>query len=224
MSIKELILFTKNLRAQIDFYSNVLGFQLIQQSESSAHLKMGESVLIWQQHDQATPYHFALNIPSNQEQEALRWLQDRVNLIQHNGRDIVDFKSWNAKAIYFYDADNSIVEFIARKNLSKNLPRPFSSESIFNISEIGIGAKDTEPIIEFLIKRLHMPAYREISSRFTAIGNETGLFICVDRIKKKWFPSMDEVFPSPFRITMEYKGRKFNLEYKDELLTQRIAG
>jgi hypothetical protein len=114
--------------------------------------------------------------------------------------------------------DRNIVEFIARKNLNYNLDRKFGIESVSNISEIGIGSKNTQPIQELLMEKLSMPPYRPVSSDFAAIGDEMELFICVDLNQRKWFPTMDTVFPSPFRITIEHNNETINLEYNNEKL------
>ena len=65
----------------------------------------GDSLLTFRVDKKSTPYHFAFNIPSNKEKEALVWLKHRAGILSSDGEEIVDFKSWNAKAIYFYDTD-----------------------------------------------------------------------------------------------------------------------
>lgn len=63
-----------------------------------------------------------------------------------NGNDIyVDFPDWNAKSVYFYDAEENILEFIARHNLDEPTnDATFTSNHIKRISEIGIAVSDTE--------------------------------------------------------------------------------
>ena len=56
-------------------------------------------------------------------------------LLRHT---IAQFENWNANAVYFYDNNGNILEFIARHDLQNNQFTPFNSESILNISEIGI--------------------------------------------------------------------------------------
>ena len=41
-------------------------------------------------------------------------------------------------------------------------------------------------------------------SRFCAVGNEEGLFIIIDKNKKKWYPTMDAAFTSDFIIKGDY--------------------
>ena len=141
MKIKELTLFTQNLNTQIDFYSNVLEFEIIACDKVSCSFKMGSSILTFKAQENSKPYHFAFNIPSNKENEVSIWLKERVSLLPHQGEEIIDFESWNAKAMYFYDLDMNIVEFIARKNLNINSNSAFSSKSILNISEMALDRK-----------------------------------------------------------------------------------
>ena len=116
MKIKELVLFTGNIDKQRDFYSGTLELKEIKSvSCDEVSYKIGDSVLKFIQKNQATPYHFAINIYSNKEQEALLWLKERVLILKDGEYEIQNFESWNAKAIYFYDEDKNIVEFIARK-------------------------------------------------------------------------------------------------------------
>jgi catechol 2,3-dioxygenase-like lactoylglutathione lyase family enzyme len=91
---------TNRLDEQIDFFTQVLGFELIKKDGAKAYVKIGQSTLVWQQAI-TTPYHVVFNIPSNQENEALDWLRNRVDIIQAEARHIIDFKSGNVKAVYF---------------------------------------------------------------------------------------------------------------------------
>jgi len=85
----------------------------------------------------ATNYHYAFNIPSNKGEEALAWLKEWVEILDWNREDLVDFSDWNATAIYFYDKDKNIVEFIARKNLNINTVSTFNSNQVLEVSEMG---------------------------------------------------------------------------------------
>ena len=75
MNITRLELLTKNLQAQKDFYSNVLGLPV---TEPSIELKVqvGETELVFTQSDAHFDgaYHFAFNIPENQFHDAKDWI------------------------------------------------------------------------------------------------------------------------------------------------------
>ncbi|MDC9723901.1 MAG: VOC family protein [Urechidicola sp.] len=210
MKIEELILFTQNLKAQIDFYSKVLEFEMIDCNESSCSFNTGSSMLTFKVKEDSKPYHFAFNIPSNKEKEALHWLKERVTLIPFEEDEIIDFESWNAKALYFYDSDMNIVEFIARKSLNINSSNAFSFKSILNISEMALASTNIKETVAVLNSIKPIKKYSGDYNRFCALGDEEGLFILANPLLKKWFPTDDEIEVSDFII----KG-DFNFEFKN---------
>ncbi|MFK5878788.1 MAG: VOC family protein [Flavobacteriaceae bacterium] len=208
MKIKELTLFTSNLDAQIEFYSKVLDFETVFQNSYSCTFKTGKSLLTFVKSKKSISYHFAFNIPSNKENEASIWLKERVSLLPHKGEELINFESWNAKALYFYDADKNIVEFIARKNLNINSNNSFSPKSLLNISEIALASTNIKETVGVLNSINPIKKYSGDFERFCALGDEEGLFILANPTLKKWFPTDDEVEQSDFKI----KG-DFNFEF-----------
>ena len=210
MIIKELTLITSNLKAQIEFYSKVLGFEIVSENNIACTFRAGKTLLTFKKSQKSKPYHFAFNIPSNNENEAMVWLRERVRILLFEGKEMVDFKLWNAKALYFYDADKNIVEFIARKNLNINSNNVFSSKSILNISEIGIVSTNIEETFKSLNSLKPIKKYSGDFESFCALGDEEGLFIIANPRLKKWFPTNDEIEASDFKV----KG-DFNFEFKN---------
>jgi catechol-2,3-dioxygenase len=208
MKIKELILYTNNLDEQLDFYVHVLELQLLKRTSQSGSLKIGSSILTFKFKEIITPYHFAFNIPSNREEGALNWLKVRVGILPYEGKDIANFESWNAKAFYFYDKDFNIVEFISRKNLKAYNEDNFSSKSILNLSEIGLVTTQIEKTYQKLNRIQKIDVFDGNFKRFCAVGDDEGMFILVNPMIKKWFPTDDEAFASDFRISGD-----FNFEY-----------
>lgn len=214
MQIKELILFTNNIYRQRDFYSKILELEEIESfSNDELSYKIDDSVLKFITRDKATPYHFAINIYSNQEQEALLWLKERVSILKDGKEEIQNFESWNAKSVYFYDEDKNIVEFIARKNLRRNSNESFSSKSLFEISEIGLPTLSIEETYRKLNNRIGLKIYSGSFDDFCAIGDENGLIICVDQIKKGWFPINDKASPSDFNAVIVSENKTFIINY-----------
>jgi catechol-2,3-dioxygenase len=215
MKINKLILLTSRLEEQTKFYSEILGFKAIEKTEDHSSFKIGSSILSFYFRENATPYHFAFNIPSNQINDALTWARPKVEILRDDdNNEIQDFKDWNAKAIYFYDMDNNIVELIARKNLKNESTTTFRAESMVCISEIGMPVNNMERTYHHLNLIKKLPIYSGDLDAFCAGGDEHGLFIIVNKEKKKWFPTDDIPQSSYFRIegdyNMEFTNGKIN--------------
>jgi catechol 2,3-dioxygenase-like lactoylglutathione lyase family enzyme len=204
MKIKELIIYTDKLNEQLDFYVHILELQLLNRTSQSGSLKIGSSILTFKFHENVEPYHFAFNIPSNTEEDALNWLKKRLQILTFEDNEIIDFQSWNARSIYFYDKDLNIVEFISRKNLKIYNNEKFSSRSILNISEVGLATTQIERTYSELNRIQKIDVFDGNFERFCAVGDEAGMFILVNPNMKNWFPTDDEVFVSDFRITGDY--------------------
>ncbi|MCX2679684.1 VOC family protein [Galbibacter sp. EGI 63066] len=209
MKVTELILNTNSLESQKDFYVDVLGLDIIAYENSKISFRVGSSVLSFIPEKPAGVYHFAFNIPPYQEKEALKWLKKRVKVLPFETDEIIDFSSWNARAIYFYDADKNIVEFISRRDLKHEKGKKFSAKSLMNISEVGIASTDIGTIYSTLNNQKKLPVYDGSFREFCAAGNEEGLFILVNKNEKKWFPTDDEIFISDLKVVGD-----FNFEYK----------
>ncbi|HKJ43624.1 MAG TPA: hypothetical protein VKA27_16120 [Sunxiuqinia sp.] len=219
MKINELVIFTSQLEEQLHFYTQRLRLPLLEQTSNSFKVAVGSSILVFKHYSHTFPYHIAINIPSNQDMEALVWLQDRVELLSDNGTQLVDFKNWNAKSIYFYDADHNIIEFISRKNLGIQNKDPFNYHALLEISEVGVPVNDIQSTYEDLQELSKFPIYDGDFKRFCAVGDETGLFIIIDKNKKKWFPTNDVAYSSNFELKFENQGQELELEFYDGRLS-----
>ncbi|WP_430409732.1 VOC family protein [Kordia sp.] len=204
MQIRELTLFTTNLEDQKQFYTHVLELPLVSSDQEKFTIKIGTSLLTFVTAKTSNPAHFAINISSYKIQEALHWIQKRTEILGCEGEQIADFSNWNAKALYFYDNDGNIVEFIARKDLEIVNTHPFSSTDLVNISEIGIVSNDNKIIYEQLQAIRPIAIYDGNLDRFCALGNAEGLFILVNKTKKKWFPTQEEAFVADFQLKGDY--------------------
>lgn len=221
MYFRELQVFTANLSEQITFYSSILGLDIVTISSEKASFRIGSSLLVLQKKVSATPYHIAINIPANKTREALIWLRSRVAVLPYNNQDIHDFSNWNAKAIYFCDKDANIIEFIARKNLKNESTLPFSSSSLIEISEIGIPVMHIEKTYNKLCSMVPVEIYDGNFNTFCAIGNEHGMFICIHKQLKKWYPTSAIAYASNFSVRLEKEERIYCLEFKDGILREK---
>ena len=218
MQIKKLKIYTSKLSAQNRFYTEVLKLEKLNQTKNSVSYQIGRSVLEIEEVPDFTPYHFAINIPANQENEALEWLKKWVEILKDGNNEIQDFDFWNAKAMYFYDMDKNIVEFIARKNLDNRSEIEFNQNSLLEISEIGLPTGHIENKFKILNENIGLEIYSGSFDRFCAIGSENGLFICVDKNTKEWFPTTDKANPADFEVLINQNDKEYAVEYKNENL------
>lgn len=219
MEIQELTIFTNRLTEQKQFYSEVLELDILNESKNFVSFNIGRSNLKFVKRKKlATPYHYAFNIPSNKIKDALEWLKTRVEILTMNGNEIQDFDSWNAKAVYFYDLDDNIVELIARKNLNYKSTSEFNQKSLLEISEIGIPTINIKKEFTFLNKKLGLSIFDGGFSDFCAIGTETGLFICINKNVKGWYPVNDKAYSSDFELKVIINKEIFIIEYLNEKL------
>ena len=135
MQICELQLSSAALYQQRQFYRQVLGFPVLQDTPDRLVLRAGASRLTFTRTDAGTGIaHYAFNIPENQLAAAKQWLQERTPLWTNtDGSDEFFFEAWNAHAVYFHDPDGNILELIARHTLPSASDQPFSEKSILNI-------------------------------------------------------------------------------------------
>ena len=215
MKIKEIILFTNNIQKQKQFYKTVLDFEQLEDSLEKIAFKVGKSVLRFQYKENVRLSHLAFNIPSNAIYDALICLRKRTEVLDCDGEKIADFPNWKAKAIYFYDADNNIMEFIARERIDIENDFAFSPRSILSISEMAIAITDIETVYKAINKIKPIPIFDGNFNRFLCLGNDEGLFVLIDKNKKKWYPTMDDAFTSEFIIKGDYNFAFINGKIKE---------
>lgn len=213
MKIQALTLYTSNLVNQLGFYKDTLGIEVVEKSVSSFTLKIGASHLQFIANENTTPYHFAFNIPAHQETAALNWLKDRVEVLKYDDSEIQEFSNWNAKAVYFYDAEKNIVEFISRRRILDEVPEPFTAKSVLSISEIGLVTDTIEPVYQKLNAQ-GVEVFDGNMHRFCAAGDDHGLFIIINPKAKKWFPTNEKAYHSPFEIEVEFEERIQKMKYE----------
>ncbi|MFN1216777.1 VOC family protein [Chryseobacterium kwangjuense] len=194
MEIKELTLLTNNLTETKSFYEQTMGFNKIQETETSLSFAVGSSELIFElsEKNQKPKYHFAFNIPINSLNDAMNWALQRTSLIETENSFITDFENWKAKAIYFFDNNCNILEFICRKDLNNATDKPFSVETILNINEIGLVTDQPLQIANEIIEKTKTEYFAKGPKRedFVAVGNDSGLFV-ISNPNRKWYPTQE---------------------------------
>lgn len=219
MNILEIQLLTTDIDQTKKFYHEILGLAILYADDSAIKLSAGHSILIFKKTTNKNPfYHFAFNIPANKFEEAEAWVSQRVQLLPVTpDGTIADFKSWNAKAFYFYDNNQNIVEFIARFGLDNNSGKPFDGSSIFSISEIGIVTDNAKPDSEKMLKAYNLNFFsRQLpQDDFVAIGDDNGLFIVVNN-KRTWYPTNKPSEKHWAAIKFEQAGKVTEIELAGE--------
>lgn len=187
MKFTEMTLWSGQLQETEAFYTETLGFALIEQGLEHFTIQAGATLITFRlaRENESPYYHFALNVPENKFTEAKQWLAARVSLVLEQGEDEVFFASWNAHAVYFKDPSGNIVEWIARHNLPSGISHDFSIDDIMGVSEIGIVASEVIPFVRRL-NGAGMPNWREDDPGLTPVGDEYGLLIVV-RDKREWY-------------------------------------
>lgn len=215
MIIKKLTLLSHELEKQKKFYVQNFGFKLLAESENSFEIQTGFSILRFKKSTEFKPYHIAFGIPYSLHTSASDWTEKRVNIQKDEGEKIVDFPAWNAKAIYFYDEDKNICEFIARKDLPLTSAVNFDVNQVYNIAEIGLVTNDIPSVFTKLQLSTKIQKYDGNMRNFLAVGDFKGLFICINKNDKKWFPTYDEAMISDFEIQVDIAGFPFLILYKN---------
>ena len=218
MRIDYLKIFSRNLEGQEAFYRDVLQLPVIATGKDKFQVKVGFSLLEIEARKNATPYHIAFHIPPHRERMALEWLKTKTEILENDGEEIVDFPAWNAKSLYFYDADKNILEFISRRKLFPEYKGAFSSEEIIGISEIGLATNEVKEKFGFLNEHFELEKYSGDYERFCAVGDDEGLFIIIDKNQKDWIPTGDKAFASPFEIKIAVKKAIFGAVFDNDRL------
>ncbi len=204
MKITSLTLYCSQLQAQYNFYHQLLGVPVVLQTAEALVLQVGYTQLRFQYQAHAVPYHFAINIPFAQIGAAHQWLRKRTTLLQDEHGELIDFHNWNAWALYAYDPAGNIVEWIARKDILETGHEPFAADAFIGISEIGVVTEGIAPVYQALNELHPLPLYDGSFDSFCAAGDAQGLFILIDKRKKKWFPIHEEAFMGDFIIDGDY--------------------
>ncbi len=193
MKILAITIETNDLDKTTQFYSEILQFDLCYKSELEVHYKIGHSLLKFVKTAHATAiYHYAFNIPSSLLESALNWARQRLEVIKNpTDQLITTFENWNAQAIYFYDNNGNLVEFIARYDRDESSKSAsFDPSKIESISEIGIVTAEPMGLAADWIKQYGLSYFEKSppTKDFLALGDDEGLLIVVSP-QRNWYPT-----------------------------------
>uniref|UniRef100_A0A914C2R7 Glyoxalase domain-containing protein 4 n=1 Tax=Acrobeloides nanus TaxID=290746 RepID=A0A914C2R7_9BILA len=218
MRLKTIRLLCDSISKQKYFYTNKLGLKLVNQNEQFFAVQAGGTLLEFEHQPgfiKQGYYHFAFNIvPTLLEAAVIHFLGPRnIPVLKNKNDTYTDFPDWNAKSVYFIDAEENILEFIARYNLDEPThDATFNIEHIKCISEIGIAVKETQNFAETVKKQMDVQIWRDYGETFKAIGDEHGLLLDVKE-GRAWLPTIDHFNGHlPTEVTIEGPGKNFTYE------------
>ncbi|KPL78251.1 hypothetical protein ADN00_07205 [Ornatilinea apprima] len=206
MRFESLTLETRDVQAITTFYTEIMGLVATRAESEQTSFQIGATELTFKQFtgDQASSYHFAIEIPPNQIYEAGAWLASRVPILPFQGKTLVEHQAWNAKAYYFTDAGGNVVELIARGAAVKSArKKAFNQTSLLRVSEVGLVVPSVKRFCEQLNVLMEIPYYQEPSEDFAAMGDEEGLLI-VSVSGRGWIPI--NLPARPHTIILRMKG------------------
>lgn len=217
MRIIELTLQTNNLEKTKHFYHEIIGFDIIDDSEKEISFKVGSSKLKFVQVNSGyhPKYHFAFTIPTNKLEEAIAWTSHRVNLIKTDENEIIsNFENWKAKAIYFYDNNLNILELICRTDLKNSVEDEFSIKAILNINEIGIATDHPLQLGTEINEKIKSGFFAKgpKGEDFAAVGTDHGLFV-ISNPDRNWYPTQDKVEKCKLKTKVKVNEVEFEMEF-----------
>jgi len=204
------------------FYIDTLEFSLLKDDENSFRFAVGSSELEFIATGTVDQpfYHFAFNIPVNKFKEAKSWTKERVKLTVEDEKDEVYFNNLQAHAIYFYDPAGNIVEFIARHSVSEENSKPFSSNSVINISEMSLTVNDPISAGKMLNEiDVHERDNKKINKNgLNFMGKrEKGVFLLLTHPGRKWLFSDKQSMIYPLEIGLS-NTRKIIINSDDKFI------
>jgi hypothetical protein len=135
--------------------------------------------------------HFAVNVAPQRFEEAVARVGERVPLLH----DDVPFPAWGARSAYYYDPGGNIVELIAREGAP-------GEELLLEVSEVGLPVADVGAAVDFLEAELGAPHFDGDRRRFSAVGDDRGLFIVVP-VGRPWLFTEEPAPDVPLHVVIE---------------------
>ncbi|GAB2668157.1 hypothetical protein GCM10027036_22150 [Flavihumibacter cheonanensis] len=195
--IVELELASPDLKRTLEFYSGVLGLEVVERGAGKLAFQLGDTKLVFVDAEGVEPvgaepvYHMAFDIPRNKLQEAFEWFAARVEvLLLPDGGHIMNFANWQAESFYFFDTTGNLLECIVRHDQKEEASGAFGAEQLLRVSELGIVTSHVPSLVEKLeTEHGLLPFVKQpVLENFAAIGNETGLLI-LSQEGRNWFPT-----------------------------------
>ncbi|HST18115.1 MAG TPA: hypothetical protein VLK36_10635 [Gaiellaceae bacterium] len=182
------------------FYLSTLGLE----PAGADAVRVGATVLEFQESDGEPFYHFAFLVPGNRLEAAREWAASRVELLEGGDiEDVVfDFDFWNALAFYFHDPGQNVVELIAHLGFEENdRTGEFDAAELLGLSEIGLVGEQSE--IGRGLDRLGIDLFDGSlePGGLGFVGERARTFI-VARVGHRWLPTRRPAEPHPVDVSV----------------------
>lgn len=212
---KTVTMYTNKLQELLGFYENVLELNIVEARDDYFQVEIGESLLVFQETERHSLYHFAINIPGNQYTLAKLWAKERVVLNREDGVDDIYYSRFDADAFYFEDPAGNVIELIARRHVDKW--SDFSIESLLNISEVSITTPFVKQVGEELQRiGIHVSGHVRIEPDELNFVGRKDTFILLVPPNRRWYFSKKVSITSPIDIQFT-NGKSIAITEKGEL-------
>lgn len=214
MEIKFLKIFSKNIEAQKEFYKNILEFSYELES-NGFKIKTQENTLSFEKSEKEYYYHFAFLIPTGSIYKAIDFLENKnIFLLPYKGEKIIQFDS--GRAIYFYDKDENIVEFIERPLVNYPKSNSFSIDQVIKLNEIGLPHINPIKMANTLINKFGINPINRNSFRenFCWVGDHNGVIIVTEE-GRNWLPTDRPGITNDFTICYQENGIEYNISFEN---------
>jgi catechol 2,3-dioxygenase-like lactoylglutathione lyase family enzyme len=217
--IRQLVLLGRNPDENFHFWTEELGLDFEQNSSGSFRVQLGTSRLVFNPSPTfiVPRYHFAINIPSNQIENALEWLINKDGKFpdgpknpvkiwtnSESGAQITRRDLFNAHSIYFSDPAGNVIELVARHDLNNAQPGPFTKSMFLNISEVSIVTRDIRKAAPLLESIFGVSEIEGSTNSYKPIGGLNGFFVLIVP-GRPLGPNPDvQAFPYQMEITVKH--------------------
>jgi len=208
MKISQVTIDVRDIQSAADYYGSLLGLP-VTITEHGAVVQAGRTALILRDNPEAEGgHHLAFTIPSNKFSSSKSWVAQRTEVMSKGGEDEFEYDAgWNARSLYFPGPEDSVMEFIIRRDLGNESSGEFAANDIECISEVGVAVPDVLDAVNTLSTGAGIDPYGLTPrDRFSPVGTIDGLIILVSP-NRAWFPA-DDVVSQQSRVVIDATGAR----------------
>jgi catechol 2,3-dioxygenase-like lactoylglutathione lyase family enzyme len=215
MTIRQIELLSPDLEAAREFYGEIFGLKEEIVPGEALSFNVGNSILSFKESPKGLNpfYHLAFQIPPNLFEDAYAWIDKRCEILPYSPSSVIaDFTGWNAKAFYFHDNQQNILEFISHFDHNDSSELVFTPQVIKDVHEIGIVTDNVEEFCDELNRKSQIPYFHKgpRQKEFIVMGDSEGMLI-VTRQNRGWLPTLRPAEKYPVELSLVHSGRLMNL-------------